>query len=51
MTHETIKEMVELPDELLGTPFERIVILAFKEICNNLRDHEDRIQALEKGEK
>jgi len=43
-----IAEMVDIPDELQNSPFERIVILALKEICNTIRDLEDRIEELEK---
>lgn len=46
-----ITEMDDLPDELLGTPFERIVILALKEVCNTLRQHRDEIDELKKGGK
>lgn len=46
-----IAEIVNLPDELQNSPFERIVILALKEICNTIRNLEDRIEKLEEGGK
>jgi hypothetical protein len=46
-----IAEIVDLPDEFQNTPFERIVILALKEICSTIRNLEDRIEVLEQGGK
>lgn len=45
---ESIAEMEDLPDELIGTPFERLIIMALKEFGKVIRNLEGRIEILEK---
>lgn len=48
---ESIAEMEDLPDELLGTPFEKLVFFVLKNMANTIRNLEDRIEKLEQGGK
>ena len=48
---ESITKMEDLPDELIGTPFERLIIMALKEFGKVIRNLEDRIEKLEQGGK